>query len=186
VDAEKLPKNMPDHHQIIRSYEGKLGEGESLFLSFSPEWDSRRAPERKHAVTVSTHTAVKQWWDLLNADEGDYRTQKQEYTERIINTIDSVIEGFKGAISIAIAGSPLTYAFYTLRYQGMVGGFPQSSLFKARSPKTGIANLRLVGDSIFPGQSTAGVTLGGMRVAEDVCRNLPVSQAIYSAAKRPP
>jgi phytoene dehydrogenase-like protein len=28
----------------------------------------------------------------------------------------------------------------------------------------------LVGDSIFPGQSTAGVTLGAMRVAAEVVR----------------
>jgi hypothetical protein len=56
----------------------------------------------------------------------------------------------------------------------MVGGFPQTSLFKARGPRTGINNLRLVGDSVFPGQSTAGVTLGGLRVAEDVKRHLPV------------
>lgn len=184
VDAEKLPKNIPDHHQIIRSYEGKLGEGESLFLSISPEWDSSRAPEGKRAVTVSTHTEVKQWWDLLEADEGAYQAKKQEYAERIINTIDGVVEGFKGATCFSMAGSPVSYAFYTLRHQGMVGGFPQSSLFAARSPKTGIGNLRLVGDSIFPGQSTAGVTLGGMRVAEDICRNLPLAKPSYSMAKR--
>ena len=40
-------------------------------------------------------------------------------------------------------------------------------------PRTGLPNLRLVGDSIFPGQSTAGVTLGAMRVADDVQRCLP-------------
>jgi phytoene dehydrogenase-like protein len=50
----------------------------------------------------------------------------------------------------------------------MVGGFPQASIFGARGPSTGIPNLWLVGDSVFPGQSTAGVTLGGMRVAAAV------------------
>jgi len=50
-------------------------------------------------------------------------------------------------------------------------------LFKARSPRTGISNLRLVGDSIFPGQSTAGVTLGAIRVAQDVKRHLPIAKA---------
>jgi phytoene dehydrogenase-like protein len=54
----------------------------------------------------------------------------------------------------------------------MVGGFPQTSLFAARGPRTGIANVRLVGDSIFPGQSTAGVSLGALRVAHDVQRQL--------------
>jgi phytoene dehydrogenase-like protein len=57
----------------------------------------------------------------------------------------------------------------------MVGGFPQTSLFKARGPRTGVPNLWLVGDSIFPGQSTAGVTLGAMRVAAEVLRAIPVT-----------
>jgi phytoene dehydrogenase-like protein len=52
----------------------------------------------------------------------------------------------------------------------MVGGFPQTSLLKARGLQTGIDNLWLVGDSVFPGQSTAGVTLGGWRAANAVLR----------------
>jgi phytoene dehydrogenase-like protein len=55
----------------------------------------------------------------------------------------------------------------------MVGGFPQTSLFKVRGPRTGLPNVRLVGDSIFPGQSTAGVTVGAMRVVDDVLRAIP-------------
>jgi hypothetical protein len=62
-----------------------------------------------------------------------------------------------------------------------VGGFAQTSLWSARSPRTGIPNLRLVGDSIFPGQSTAGVTLGAMRVAADVRRSLPLAQDAKAA-----
>jgi hypothetical protein len=30
----------------------------------------------------------------------------------------------------------------------------------------------LVGDSIFPGQSTAGVTLGALRVAREIAREI--------------
>jgi len=50
----------------------------------------------------------------------------------------------------------------------VVGGFPQSSLVTARGPRTAIPNLWLVGDAIFPGQSTAGVTLGALRVAANI------------------
>ena len=81
-----------------------------------------------------------------------------------------MIPGFRSATELVLPGTPVTYEFYTLRQDGMVGGFPQTSLFRARGPRTGIPNLRLVGDSIFPGQSTAGVTLGGIRVAKDVMR----------------
>jgi C-3',4' desaturase CrtD len=176
IEAAKLPKNIADHHQIVSSYEGAMGEGETLYLSISPEWDKSRAPEAHRAATVSTHTKVQQWWDLLEQDEEVYQAKKQEYAERMIAKIDNILGGFKDAVSLCMAGTPVTYEFYTLRHQGMVGGFPQTSIFNARSPKTGIANLRLVGDSIFPGQSTAAVTLGGIRVAKNVMRQLPLSQ----------
>jgi hypothetical protein len=45
-----------------------------------------------------------------------------------------------------------------------VGGFPQTSLFRAWGPRLA-PGLWMVGDSIFPGQSTAAVALGGLRVA---------------------
>lgn len=175
VEAEKLPRNIADHHQIVNTYEGEMGEGETLYVSISPEWDSSRAPEGHRAVTVSTHTKVQPWWDLLKQDEQAYYAKKEAYAEQIINTIDSVLPNFKNAVKLTLPGTPVTYEFYTLRHKGMVGGFPQSSLFKARNPRTGIQNIRLVGDSIFPGQSTAGVTLGGIRVAKDVMRHLPIN-----------
>ncbi len=67
----------------------------------------------------------------------------------------------------------MTFQFYTRRPLGMVGGFARMSIFAARGPQTGLDNLWLVGDSVFPGQSTAGVTLGAMRVAADIVRAAP-------------
>lgn len=175
VNADIFPPDFPDHHQIIRDMDSPLGEGNSLFLSLSPTWDSNRAPAGQRAMTITTHTNVKQWWQ---AD--DYDGLKAIYTERILNTVERLIPGFKDNLTLILPGTPITYQRYTERYMGMVGGFPQTSLFKSRSPRTGIKNVRLVGDSIFPGQSTAGVTLGAIRVAEDVKRNLalkPVQQS---------
>ena len=94
--------------------------------------------------------------------------RKDIYADKMIEVIDSALPGFKSGINLMLPGTPITYQFYTQRALGMVGGFPQTSLFQARGPKTGIPNVRLVGDSIFPGQSTAGVTLGAIRVANQV------------------
>ena len=173
-DDFMLP-DTPDHHQIVRTVDGPVGEGDTLYLSFSPRWDASRAPEGHRALTVSTHTATQPWWDLLEQDEATYYARKDAYTSRIVQTIDELFPGFADAIELNLPGTPVTYEFYTRRHRGMVGGFPQTSLFAARGPRTGIANLRLVGDSIFPGQSTAGVTLGGIRVARDVMRQLGLS-----------
>ncbi len=169
---EALPSDLPEHHQIICDYDSPLEEGNSLFLSISPAWDSSRAPPGCRAVTVSTHTRVQPWWDAKSENKSSYQARKTIYAESMIEAIDRVIPGFKTAAELVLPGTPLTYQFYTQRHKGMVGGFPQTSLLKARGPRTGIPNLLLVGDSIFPGQSTAAVTLGAIRVAKLASRRL--------------
>jgi C-3',4' desaturase CrtD len=179
VEAAKLPPDLPDHHQFVTTMEGELGEGRSIFMSISPAWDHSRAPAGQRAVTITTHTTVQPWWDLIHRDKAAYAARKQTYAENTLDTIESHIPGFRSSIRLLLPGSPVTYQFYTDRHLGMVGGFPQKSLFTARGPRVGIPNLRLVGDSIFPGQSTAGVTLGAMRVAEDVRRSMPLGYARF-------
>lgn len=176
VQADKLPNGFADHHQFLMDIEGNLGEGRSLFMSLSPEWDTTRAPMGERAVTITTHTRIKLWWDLINSNEDEYYKRKEAYTRAMITNINHFVPGFRDAITYTLSGTPITYNFYTGRHRGMVGGFPQTSLFNARGPRTGIDNIRLVGDSIFPGQSTAGVSLGAIRVSEDVQRNLPITQ----------
>lgn len=182
VNERAVPDEFPEHHQIIETIDGPLGETHSLFVSISPAWDATRAPKGHRAVTITTHTNVGQWWALLHHDETAYYRRKDEYTQRILDQVELVLPGFRDATSLIMPGTPVTYNFYTDRHMGMVGGFPQTSLFKARSPRTGISNIRLVGDSIFPGQSTAGVSLGAIRVAADVCRQLPADSLSTLAA----
>ncbi len=184
IEADKLPHDLPDHHQIIADIEGPMGETRSIFMSMSPTWDESRAPMGHRAVTVTTHTNVRPWWDLLAQNPDAYEARKQEYAAKMLAQIDTVIPNFSGAVKLMLPGSPVTFQFYTSRYLGQVGGFAQKSLFTARGPRTGISNLRLVGDSVFPGQSTAGVTLGAIRVANDVMRNVPLKkrQAIFAVS----
>jgi C-3',4' desaturase CrtD len=174
LKADQLPANLPDHHQVIAELEGPMGEGHSVFLSLSPSWDKSRAPTGYRAATITTHTQVQPWWDALRQDFSRYEARKQTYTEKVLDTVEMALPGFRRSIEFVLPGTPVTYNFYTDRHLGMVGGFPQYSLFGARGPRTGIRNLRLVGDSIFPGQSTAGVTLGAIRVVKDILRSLPV------------
>ena len=171
--AEKLPAQLESHHHIITDYSGRLDEGRSLFLSISPAWDGSRAPPGYRAATASTHTRVEPWWSLLEKDGAEYAERKAAYAQSMLDSIESAIPGFKSAVELCLPGSPVTYQYYTGRHKGMVGGFPQGSLFAARGPGTGIDNLLLVGDSVFPGQSTAAVALGAMRVSKLAARRLP-------------
>ncbi|WP_299026830.1 NAD(P)/FAD-dependent oxidoreductase [uncultured Thermanaerothrix sp.] len=161
VRAEALPSTVPTHHQVILDPSAPLGEGNSVFISISPVEDPTRAPAGMRAITLSTHTAVAPWWQL---DPEAYLQRREVYTQRLLEALEAVFPGIKTALHLCLPATPRTFAFYTRRWQGMVGGFPQTSLWRARGPQTGIPNLWLVGDSVFPGQSTAGVILGAARV----------------------
>lgn len=161
-----------DHHQIVQAYEVSLGETNSIFMSFSTSGDVRRAPTGQRALTMSTHTRTADWWTLRNAEDGGeaYEARKLDYMERMIDRASAIVPDLRSRIRLKLAGTPITFRYYTRRHRGGVGGFPFTSLFRARGPWTGLDNAWLVGDAIFPGQSTAGVTLGALRVVDDIAR----------------
>ncbi len=160
------PEALTTHHQVVIDPAQPLGEGNSVFISLSDPDDPTRAPAGMRSATLSTHTRVLPWWDLARQDPQAYSARKASYTDRVLAAAEVALPGLRQSMRLCLPGTPVTFQFYTHRPLGMVGGFPQTSLLRARSPWSGIPNVWLVGDSIFPGQSTAGATLGGWRVAE--------------------
>lgn len=165
VEDSLLSNDQPLHHQVIASE--PLGEGNSVFLSFSPGWDPTRAPAGKRALTISTHTAPSPWWELHNRDPHAYEQRKQEYAQRLLSVAERAVPGLRAAAELVLHGTPITFQRFTRRDLGWVGGFPQTHLLRTQAPRLA-PNLYMVGDSIFPGQSTAAVALGGLRVAETI------------------
>jgi C-3',4' desaturase CrtD len=169
VPSEALP-TQADHFQIIQDYGRPLGEGNSVFMSISDAADHGRAPEGMRAVTLSTHTQIAPWWALRDGDPDGYQARVAAYRDRLLDAAERVVPGLRQRAALILPGTPAAFLRFTRRPGGMVGGFAMTSLFTARSPHTGIPNLWMVGDSIFPGQSTAGVTAGALRVAAEVQR----------------
>ncbi|MFN8471375.1 MAG: FAD-dependent oxidoreductase [Anaerolineae bacterium] len=167
VDDGVAPPDGPEHYQVVVDDRQPLGEGNSAFISVSPTWDASRAPAGQRAVTLSTHTDVGPWWRIAQ-DRAAYEDRRDEYAERLIRAGERALPGLRRHIRLALPGTPVTFRYYTQRPLGMVGGFPQTSLFRARGPRTSVGNVLLVGDSIFPGQSTAGVSIGALRVASEI------------------
>ena len=165
VDAAALPTNAPLHQQVV--VREPLGEGNTAFLSLSPAWDDGRAPAGKRALTISTHTALAPWWRLHNQDRHQYEERKAAYTEQLLLAAERALPGLGAAAALVMPGTPVTFQRFTRRAWGWVGGFPQTNLLRTWGPRL-LPNLWLVGDSIFPGQSTAAVALGGLRVAQAV------------------
>lgn len=100
-------------------------------------------------------------------------------TEKMLTTAEVAIPGPNAAAQLVMPGTPVTFQRFTRRKWDWVGGFLQTGLLRMFGPRLG-QNLWLVGDSIFPGQSSAAVALGGLRVAQMALREMrfPGSNAL--------
>ena len=144
---------------------------------------TRLAPRAgQRAITISTHTRAADWY-ALSHDEAAFEDRKQAYTEKLIDAATIALPKLKSHLKLIMPGTPLTFERFTQRVNGMVGGFPQHNLFTAWSPQID-RGLWLVGDSIFPGQSTAAVSLGALRVADEVEREYKSASRRISAVGR--
>jgi C-3',4' desaturase CrtD len=169
LDEAAVPDGLTLHHQVVRRE--PLGEGNSIFLSLSPSWDDSRAPRGKRAITISTHTALEPWWSLFERDRTAYEAKRDLYAARLLEAAATALPALPGRAEQVMPGTPITFQRFTHRTRGWVGGFPQTGLLRARSSRLS-PGVWMVGDSIFPGQSTASVAIGGMRVAADIVGSL--------------
>lgn len=167
LPAGVVPDDVALHHQIVFDERAPLGEGNTAFLSFSASGEEQRARGGGRAVTISTHTDVS-GWERAYAD-GSYSARKVEYAQRLRAALERVVPGAWERAAVRDFATPHTFAVYTGRGRGLVGGTPQTRAnanLRALSHRSGIAGLILCGDSVFPGQSTVGATLSGVAAAE--------------------
>jgi phytoene dehydrogenase-like protein len=162
LDGAVVPDGLALHHQVV--LREPMGNGNTVFLSLGPEWDEGRAPQGRRTLTMSTHTELEPWWDLYEYDREAYEARKRSYAEQVLSAAEMALPGLRGAADLILPGTPVTFQRFTRRAWGWVGGFPQTSLFRAWGPRLA-PGLWMVGDSIFPGQSVPAVALGGIRVA---------------------
>jgi phytoene dehydrogenase-like protein len=169
LDGSAVPADFSLHHQVI--VREPMAEGNTVFLSLSPTWDPKRGPAGQRALTLSTHTRLGEWWQLFENDRPAYEARKTVYVTRMLAAAETALPGLREAAQLILPGTPVTFQRFTRRAWGWVGGFPQTSLFRAWAPRLA-PGLWLAGDTIFPGQSTAAVALGGTRVARTILTEL--------------
>ena len=167
VSAEAIPPNCPPHLQFLYDPSGPIGENNSLFVSVSQAGDGR-APQGQHTLIASSFTELTPWWQ---DDPQSYLERKEAYTATAIARLGSYFNLNSQTILHQEAATPRTFARFTARERGMVGGIGQRLNtfgpfgFATRSP---IANLWLVGDSVHPGEGTAGVSYAAWSVVRQI------------------
>ena len=169
VDETAIPENCPPHLQFLYDYQGAVGEKNSLFVSVSRAGDGR-APQGQATITASAFTEVGQWWtDTAES----YERLKQDYVETAINNLSQYFHLTEDTIIHQEAATPRTFARFTARQAGYVGGLGQRvSTFGpfGFANRTPIKNLWLVGDATHPGEGTAGVSYSALTAVRQLER----------------
>jgi C-3',4' desaturase CrtD len=165
VDRSAIPSGCPPHLQFLYDYDGPIGENNSLFVSVSHPGDGR-APEGKASIIASSFVDTRNWWK-----SEDYEQLKQQYTEEAIARLSQFFHLTPETIVHQEAATPRTFARFTARDRGIVGGIGQRvSTFGpfGFANRTPVNHLWLVGDSTHPGEGTAGVSYSALTVVRQI------------------
>ncbi|HHP7243966.1 MAG TPA: C-3',4' desaturase CrtD, partial [Elainellaceae cyanobacterium] len=167
VDRSAIPDECPPHLQFLYDYEGAIAENNSLFVSVSHPGDGR-APDGQATIIASSFTDPGMWWAC---DDDDYRLLKRKYTQEAIARLGTFFNLSGDLIICQEAATPRTFARFTARDRGAVGGLGQRILtfgpfgFANRTP---INRLWLVGDCTHPGEGTAGVSYSALTTVRQI------------------
>jgi C-3',4' desaturase CrtD len=165
VDAVAIPPNCPPHLQFLYDYDGPIGENNSLFVSVSQPQDGR-APAGKATLIASSFTDPHLWHRAQN-----YEQLKETYSDTAIARLSAYFNLNERTILHQETATPRTFARFTGRSFGIVGGIGQRVNtfgpfgFANRTP---VQNLWLVGDSTHPGEGTAGVSYSALTAVAQI------------------
>ena len=158
----------PHHLELVRDPSSPFTEGNHVFCSFSGERDEDRAPEGYRTLTVSTHIPVSKLSRLSLDGQSAFVAGVQETMRR---TLRELAPEWEDDVREELTASPRTFQRFTQRYIGYVGGIPRRvglRNYRGLGPRTVMPGLYLVGDTVFPGQSTLATAIGGYKLAGHV------------------
>ena len=161
LSKEHLKKVTTNHYQFV---DDDLG---SLFISFSEDGDGR-APKGEITLIASIFVNINDWQEI-NKDL--YLIKKDYFLKKISTAIEKKFEISSNNWLHRELATPLSFERWTNRPKGIVGGLGQNpdifGIF-GLSSRTPMRGLWLCGDSIYPGEGTAGVSQSALMVARQI------------------
>tara|TARA_Y100001968_G_scaffold227136_1_gene209846 strand:- start:779 stop:1597 length:819 start_codon:yes stop_codon:yes gene_type:complete len=161
VSRSDLPTDCPGHIQVFDEYFG------SIFISVSIEGD-QRAPTGKATLIASAFVDIDQWSDL---DDQSYTRKKNIAETQIRFILDKKFDLQNSSWDHQELSTPKSFERWTGRPCGIVGGLgqhPDQFGPFGLSSRTPLRGLWLCGDSIYPGEGTAGVSQSAMMVVRQL------------------
>ncbi len=161
LKTKHIKKISSNHYQFVSN---ELGP---LFVSISKEGDGR-APKGEITLIASLFTKTKDWFNL---EKRQYIDKKKEYLKKISFELESQFNIDSEHWLHKELATPLGFEKWTNRPNGIVGGLGQNpdifGLF-GLSSRTPFQGLWLCGDSIYPGEGTAGVSQSALMVSRQI------------------
>lgn len=164
----RAPEGEPPgaHHlELVQDPTAPFVEGNHLFASISGEADTGRAPPGLRTLTVSTHVPLRALAGRPEEEQAGYIAGIQA---RMREGLERLAPEWMADVRHVMTASPRTFERFTRREAGAVGGVPRRAglgNYLELGPRPVLDGLWLVGDSVFPGQSTLATALGGVRTA---------------------
>ena len=178
IARSQLPPACASHLQL------DWGDPGPLFVSISQEGDGR-APAGQATVIASVFTPARAWFE---GDEASYQARKQNAMAGIQAGLAQLLQLRSQSWIHRELATPRGFAGWTGRPWGWVGGLGQHPLrfgpfgLASRTPLPG---LWLCGDSIHPGEGTAGVSLSALMACRQLLQRHGQELTIGSPAHRP-
>lgn len=171
IQMEQL--NLPAiYHQIHFRKAIPFVHSQSMFVTVSPASDTLRSKAGTAAVTISVHADHRDWFGI-SIDE--YKERRDHVCQALV---DALIDGHpqieRSHILDARPGTPYTFADYTSRHQGWVGGLPHAvspNLLQFPPNRTPLPGFFLAGDTAMPGQGVPAVIHGALRIRDMICQS---------------
>lgn len=177
VRSGVIPADTDCHHILLDSWEQMEASEGTIFVSIPTLLDPTLAPPGHHIVHTFTPSWMADWQDLTPSQ---YTAQKQTIAARLIQRLERLFPGLRGAIAHQEIGTPRTHRRFLGRSNGTYGPMPSGQpwgLLGMPFNRTAIPGLYCVGDSTFPGQGLNAVAFSGFACAHRIAVDLGLGKS---------
>jgi C-3',4' desaturase CrtD len=170
LPSERVLATAPVERGGGAALDGRVGANISPFMFSAPPSSEARAPAGNRAATFSQVSDPEQWFGFdAEGEAGDEldREALEECWARLHNSLPEL----GSAAEVYETATPRTFYERTRRRLGAVGGLGQSlDVFGPHAPthRTRVPRLFAVGDTIFPGNGVAAVTLSALAAVNEI------------------
>ena len=173
-DVARFPDEPFNVHSSRASSFASASGGGDVYLSFSARNDLKRVATGYRTLTLSTHAHLTEW--RASTEKGAAYRNDPAYLHLKSCEGDKLLQHFRelypeSEIVFFEHGTPSTFARYTRREEGSVGGLPltqEFTGFRSASQRTEHPGIYQIGDTRFPGQSVLGCAVGAQACLEKI------------------